>query len=87
MNKLKFLGILIALSFSSFVFSQSDDNSIDTIAKPDYLVGKFARADLQVGDYGKHFFTNYRNYQPCQEVLPKLNVMHLEKIAILPYTP
>ena len=46
---------------------QNVQNSAD-----EFIVGKCDRIDLQKGDFGKHFFEEYNNYNPESEFLDNI---------------
>jgi len=64
--------ILFMLSIFKLSIGQSMDSLSEPKEKPDFLVGKVNRAEIQKGEFASFFYSEYRKYHPNQEILSKL---------------
>ena len=69
--KLILLFSITALWFGISI-AQQDSLSVIEDENPEILIGEFARNDMQKGDFGGHFFNEYRKYIPENDVLDYL---------------
>jgi len=77
--KLILLFSITALWFGISI-AQQDSLSVSKDENPEILVGKFERNVLQKGDFGDHFFKEYRNY------IPEINVLDYLENKIFNYS-
>jgi len=70
------LKLILLFSITALWFgislAQQDSLSVIEDEKPEILVGEFVRNALQKGDFGNHFFNEYRSYSPETDVLDYL---------------
>lgn len=69
---------ILSLIFIGFLFSsttgvaQDGDTLKQAVRKDNFLVGAVDRDELQLGNFGEHFLTEYKNYQPCTNSLQQI---------------
>lgn len=64
--------ILFMLFILNLSIGQSVESSVEPKEKPDCLVGKVIRNDIQKGEFGNYFNSEYRPYHPKQDILSQL---------------
>ena len=50
------------------LFAQTDSSEVLQVADTNIIVGECDRSDLQTGEFGNHFFEEYRSYQADGEL-------------------
>lgn len=71
-NKYRAMIILFLISILKLSIGQPMETSSEPKEKPDFLVGKVNRSDIQKGEFAGYFFSEYKKYNPEQEIISKL---------------
>ena len=69
MITIKRITITIVLTITIVnLFAQTDSSEVLRVADTIIIVGECDRSDLQKGEFGNHFFEEYRSYQADREI-------------------
>lgn len=72
------------LSIIKLSTGQSVATSLEPLEKPDYLVGKVIRNEIQKGEFASYFYSEYRQYNPKQDIISSLkNGIYNKSIIIV----
>jgi len=72
------------LSIFKLSIGQSMGSLSEPKEKPDILVGKVNRADIQKGEFSNYLYSEYRKYNPNLEILSKLkNSIYNKSILVV----